>query len=127
MRIEDYAGQIRGHILHTPHIISHDFAYEDRGLVAGLLRGTLTFSDGSRLHFKEFLRLTGTPIRLKYAYQYLSATGALIFRYDNALDPAAKHLASYPDHKHLPLGVTVSSAPSLHEVLREAGGYIKRL
>lgn len=125
MRIAGYAEQVRAEILQSPHIISHAFSYEDRASVAGLLKGTLIFSDGSRFHFKEFIRFSGVIIRLKYAYQYLSAAGALVFRYDNALDPAAKHLATYPDHKHTPTGLIVSSAPALNEAVREASGHIK--
>lgn len=30
--------------------------------------------------------------RLKYAYQYVTADDSLIFRYDNARDPAARRL-----------------------------------
>lgn len=126
MRIADYAEQVRAQILQSPHIVSHAFSYEDRASVAGLLKGTLTFSDGSRFHFKEFLRFSGAITRLKYAYQYLSAAGDLVFRYDNALDPAAKHLATYPDHKHTPTGLTISQAPTLSEVVREASRHIKR-
>lgn len=126
MRIADYAEQVRAQILQSPHIVSHSLAYEDRSPVAGLLTGALTFSDGTRLHFKEFVRLSGTIVRLKYAYQYMSATGGLVFRYDNALDPAAKHLATYPDHKHTPDGLASSSAPALSEAVREASRHIKR-
>ncbi|MDE3019167.1 MAG: hypothetical protein KGI53_09125 [Nitrospirota bacterium] len=90
------------------------------------MKGSLIFSDGSHFHFKEFLRLADPVARLKYAYQYVSATGSLLFRYDNALDPAAKHLATYPDHKHQAGGMTPSSAPLLDQVLREAAQHVKR-
>ena len=126
MRIADYAEQVRAQILQSPHIVSHAFAYEDRASVAGLLKGTLIFSDGSRFHFKEFVRLSGSIVRLKYAYQYLSDTGSLIFRYDNALDLAAKFLATYPDHKHTAIGLTISSAPTLNDAVREASRQVKR-
>jgi hypothetical protein len=96
MRLVEYADRIRTHILRTPNVLSHSLAYEDRPPTAGLVKGSLTFSNGSRFHFKEFLRLGEPVVRLKYAYQCVSATGSLIFRYDNALDPAAKHLATYP-------------------------------
>ncbi|MBM4122269.1 MAG: hypothetical protein FJ249_06730 [Nitrospira sp.] len=102
MQLAEYAEKVRTHILQTPNVLSHSLSYEDRPPTAGLAKGGVTFSDGSRFHFKEFLRLTEPVIRLKYAYQYVSVTGSLLFRYDNALDPAAKHLPTYPDHKHLP-------------------------
>jgi hypothetical protein len=77
MRIADYAEQVRAQILQNPHIVSHAFAYEDRASVAGLLKGTLIFSDGSRFHFKEFVRLSGAIVRLKYAYQSHDLSGSL--------------------------------------------------
>lgn len=58
------------------------------------------FADGTVLHFKEYLQLHPTSIRLKYAYHYVTATGSLIFRYDNARAPAARDLLTYPHHRH---------------------------
>ena len=84
------------------------------------------FSDGSRLYVKEFLQLRPNPIRLKYAYHCASPTQSLIFRYDNARDPAARPLSTYPDHRHTPDGLLPSSGPDLASVLREAAGYIRR-
>jgi hypothetical protein len=86
----------------------------------------VTFSDGSRFHFKEFLRLAEPVVRLKYAYHCVSATGSLLFRYDNALDPAAKHLATYLDHKHLPDGMVSAESPRLDQALQEAAHAVKR-
>lgn len=126
MRIADYAEQVRAQILQSPYVVPHSFAHEDRSSVAGLLKGSLTLSDDSRFHFKEFVRLSGGIIRLKYAYRHVSATGGLVFRYDNALDPATKHLATYPDHKHTPAGLMPSAAPSLSEALHEATHHVRR-
>lgn len=126
MQLAEYAELVRTHILQTPQVLSHSLGYEDRPPTAGLVKGSVAFADGSRLHFKEFLRMADPVVRLKYAYQYVSATGSLLFRYDNALDPAAKHLASYPDHKHLPDGIVSSASPLLGQVLREAAQAVKR-
>lgn len=126
MQLTEYAARVRSQILQTPNVLSHSLAYEDRPPTAGLLKGSVTFSDGSRFHFNEFLRLTDPVIRLKYAYHYVSETGHLVFRYDNALDPAAKHLTSYPDHKHLPGGILPSESPLLDQALREAAHAVKR-
>lgn len=90
MRVAIYAEVIRSHIQRTPFVISHSLSYDDRPPVAGIIKGSVTFADGSRLHFKEFIRFTEQVVRLKYAYHYVSAAGHLIFRYDNALDPAAR-------------------------------------
>jgi hypothetical protein len=126
MQLAEYAERIRTHILQAPNVLSHSLAYEDRPPTAGIVKGSVTFSDGSRFHFKEFLRLAEPVIRLKYAYQYVSATGSFLFRYDNALDPAAKHLATYPDHKHLPDGMAPAESPQLDQALREAARAVKR-
>ena len=43
--------------------------------------------------------------KLKYRYQWMSKDGTLNFRYDNAADRAARHLTTYPHHKHTPSGI----------------------
>lgn len=105
MPIADYASRIRSAILETPHVVSHSLAYEDRPPVAGIVRGSAAFVDGSVLHFKEFLQLSPTVIRLKYAYQYVMTDGSLNFRYDNARDPAARRLS----HTHIISTCTTTS------------------
>ncbi len=126
MRIADYAELVRNYVLSTPYVISHSLAYEDRPPVAGVLKGSVRFADGSNLSFKEFVHLGEQGVQLKYAYHYVSSRGNLVFRYDNARDPAAKYLSSYPDHKHLPDGIHPSHNPSLKQVLREAAQHVKR-
>lgn len=127
MSVADYASQIRSAILETPHIVSHSLGYEDRPPVAGIIKGSATFADGTVLHFKEYLQLHPTSIRLKYAYQYVTASGSLIFRYDNARDPAARDLPTYPHHRYSHTGLETSSGPTLSEALREAAALVKRL
>jgi hypothetical protein len=127
MSVADYASKIRTAILETPHVVSHSLGYEDRPPVAGIVKGTARFSDGTMLHFKEYLQLNPTSIRLKYAYQYVTATGSLIFRYDNARDPAARDLPTYPHHRHSHTSLEVSSGPSLSDALHEAAARVKRL
>ena len=127
MPIADHASRIRSAILETPHVVSHSLAYEDRPPVAGIVRDSTAFADGSVLHFKEFLQLSPTVTRLKYAYQYVTASGSLIFRYDNARDPAARRLPSYPHHKHMHDELHTSSGPTLTEALHEAAVLVKRI
>jgi hypothetical protein len=126
MPIADYASRIRSAILETPHVVSHSLAYEDRPPVAGIVRGSAAFVDGSVLHFKEFLQLSPTVIRLKNAYQYVMTDGSLNFRYDNARDPAARRLSSYPHHKHVHDNIHPSPGPTLTEALQEAAALVKR-
>lgn len=126
MSVADYASRIRFDIRATPHVISHSLGYEDRPPVAGIVKGSATFVDGAVLHFKEYLQLSPSIIKLKYAYHYVTADGSLIFRYDNARDPAARGLPTYPHHKHIHSGLHASSGPTLVETLYEAAALVKR-
>lgn len=126
MSVAEYVAEIRRQILDTPHVVSHSLGYEDRPPLAAIVRGSVTFANGSRVHSKEFLQLRPVIIRLKYAYHYATPMRRLIFRYDNARDPAARHLSTYPDHRHTPDRVLSSSAPALVSVLREAAACAKR-
>ena len=110
MSVDDYASRIRSVIRETPHVVSHSLGYEDRPPVAGIVKGAATFADGAVLHFKEFLQLSPSIIRLKYGY-------------DNARDPAARHLPTYPHHKHIRTGLHASSGPTLAEALRRGGRF----
>jgi hypothetical protein len=125
MSVAEYVEEIRRQILDTPHVVSHSLGYEDRPPLAAIVRGSVTFVDGTYIHFKEFLQLRPVITRLKYAYHCATSTHALMFRYDNARDPAARHLSTYPDHRHAPDEVLSSSAPALVSVLREAAAYVK--
>lgn len=125
MRIADYVEAIRTSILTTPHVLSHSLTYEDRPPTAGVIRGRILFSDGSLLHLREYVLLSDSIVRLKYAYHYVAEAQTLVFRYDNALDPAAKHLPTYPHHKHLPHSLEHSPAPSLQAVLNKAARSIR--
>lgn len=126
MSVADYVAEIRRRILDTPYVVSHSLGYEDRPPIGAIVSGTVTFADGSCLYLKEFLQLRPYPTRLKYSYHYASPTQSLIFRYDNARDPAARQLPTYPDHRHTAKGLFPSSDPQLASILRETAGYIRR-
>jgi hypothetical protein len=55
---------------------------------------------------------------IKYGYHY-RAGQRLIFRYDNANDPVARDLPTFPHHKHTPSGLLAAEQPSLQQVLQE--------
>ena len=57
---------------------------------------------------------------------YLDRDGNLIFRYDNALDPSARGLSTYPDHLHSKTGISSANRPRLEEVLKEISERVKR-
>jgi hypothetical protein len=81
------------------------------------LVGLVAFIDGSRLHFREFVKETrGTAVKVMYTYHYQDADGRLIFRYDNARHHPA---LGFDEHKHTPDGVVAAPSPTLEDVLAE--------
>ncbi len=61
---------------------------------------------------------------IKYAYNY-RRMDRLIFRYDNANDPAARSLPTFLSHKHVSSGILASEKPSLEQVLNEIISQLK--
>jgi hypothetical protein len=89
---------------------------DQRSSLRGFIAGLLQFNDASELHFREFVDTSLPGPRLMYAYHYQDANKHLIFRYDSAA-----HRPSLPqaEHKHTPVGVKVSLAPTLAQVVDE--------
>jgi hypothetical protein len=48
----------------------------------------------------------------------------MIFRYDNALDPKAKGLFAYTEHKHIQNKLSPAKRPSFEMVIKEISGII---
>lgn len=124
MPLKNYLTSLQALIAGTPFITSTSFFYEERPPTAGLLKGTLIFADGSQLDFKEFLIIQPTLQVVKYAYNYRKGNLS-IFRYDNANDPAAKNLPTYPSHKHIAKDILPAQQPSLSQVLQEIVSKLK--
>lgn len=124
MPLKDYLANLQALITETPFITSTSFFYEERPPTAGVVKGILTFTDGSQLDFKEFIITQPTLQIIKYAYNYRKEH-FLIFRYDNANDPAAKNFPTYPSHKHVPQGILQAQQPSLGQVLQEITSRLK--
>lgn len=84
------------------------------------MSGQLEFRDGSLLDFKEFVEAADAIIfKLKYGYNFRMGD-RILFRYDNAPDPRAKALSSFPHHKHLEDGAIIESQEThLSDVLKE--------
>jgi hypothetical protein len=82
------------------------------------ISGHLDFFDGSMLDFKEFIEQTENGIeKYKYGYNYRRGT-LMVFRYDNAPDPRARHLKSFPHHRHAENGTIAESCTiTLSEIL----------
>ena len=124
MPLKDYLATLQALFSETPFITSISLHYDERPPTAGLIKGTLNFADGSQLDFREFV-IVQPPVQIiKYAYNYRKEN-ILIFRYDNAYDPAARHFSTYPSHKHLPQGILEAQQPSLGQVLQEIVSKLK--
>ncbi len=115
--IVDYFTGIRDTIHSFDHVIE-DFRFTEKifSKEKGFISGRLVFLDNSILEFGE-VRNTNLPGKIKYRYHYMSSSGQLFFRYDNA-----KHhpdIESFPHHKHTPISVIPSNEPDILSVLRE--------
>jgi hypothetical protein len=121
LRIEEYFQQIQNIIATCRVIQASNATYDKRGTHEGLIRGEIYFVDGSVLHFREAVDTELMIDRLMYVYQYMTATKALIFRYDNTGHHKRLNLPTYPHHKHEggEENVIASSAPELAAILRE--------
>jgi len=126
MRIKDYLDEILNITAKHPFVVSQSISLEERPPDTAFITGSITFTNGSKLHFKEFVIFETVGFKiLKYGYNYLAQNGAMIFRYDNALDPQAKKLSTYPEHKHMPKKLLSANRPSFKEVLKEISGLIE--
>ena len=124
MFLNAYVAALQGLVAATPFVTATSLASEERPPAAGLIKGSLLFADGSQLDIKEFLIFRPTLSVIKYGYHYRKGT-RLIFRYDNANDPAARHLPTFPSHKHVPTGLRATESPSLEQVLQEIVSQLK--
>lgn len=126
MQIKDYLNEILDVLSANPFIESQNLAFEERPPNAAFITGTIVFTNSAKLYFKEFVvfKSEGSNI-MKYGYNYSSKYENLIFRYDNAFDPKAQKISTYPEHKHTHEELLPAKRPSLEEVLREITGLIE--
>lgn len=128
MQVKDYVTSVLDVISSCPFVELQNLSFEERPPNAAFITGTLTFTNKSKLHFKEFAIFKPESVSIvKYGYSYLNKNGDLIFRYDNALDPKTKKLSTYPEHKHTSKGPLPSPKPALKEVLEEISNHIEEL
>jgi hypothetical protein len=118
MPLSAYLAELHRLLAAAPCVTRVELAAEDRPPSALYLSGTVSFTDGSQLDFREFVVASPSPRVVKYAYHY-HLSGLLRFRYDNAADPAARHLPTYPHHRHGADGLTAATPPTLAAVLTE--------
>ena len=103
-------------VVATDEAVLSTFQVDQRSAVRGLIAGILQFSDGSELHFREYIDMMQAEPKIMYAYHYQDTEHNRIFRYDNA---AHKPALSQPAHKHTRLGIEASPVTTLAEVLDE--------
>jgi len=117
--IEDYFKSLLDLLTPLPSVENPQVIFEKRADMVGFIRGEITFTDGSMLHFRELVDLRQPMRTIMYAYHYQNSEGALIFRYDNT----AHHMnvTTFPHHKHTADGniASVHDMPKLEGVLRE--------
>jgi len=117
MFIVEYFHRIEEILSAYPPIVSREVSFEERTHHIGLMKGSLTFHDGSELHFKEFVDVGDTVIKYKYAYHYQRGDN-LVFRYDN--HPIT--LRNIPEHHKHHLSeqdIHACAVPDLESVLNE--------
>ena len=117
--IERYLQTLLDAVAASPIVRSSSVLFDKRTLDVGLIRGELTFADGSCLHFRELVEIQARVIRIMYSYHCQREDGSLIFRYDDT--PHFPTLPQFPHHKHIGSQAEAipSQPPDLIAVLRE--------
>ncbi len=100
MNINDYIFQFETIINSFLIVSSYNLNIDKKSEEIAFISGRIDFRDSSVLDFKEFIEASETGVeKYKYSYNYRKGT-INIFRYDNAPDPRARHLKTFPHHKH---------------------------
>ena len=112
-----YLAEVIDRYARTDMIVESELKADARTPKIGVIRGVITFVDGSQLFFNEYVDARYRLEKLTYAYHYQDSEGNLIFRYDNA---AHKPALPFSCHKHLPNGMTIESeAPEFTTLIDE--------
>lgn len=120
MQVKNYLNDLLVKIEACPYVESQNIACEECPPDAAYIKGQIVFINSSRLTYKEFIVFeSGREKILKYAYNYITKDNILVFRYDNALDPKARKLITYPEHKHTQKELLPIVRPAFENVLRE--------
>ena len=102
--------------IQTGLIVSSDVISDIRTDNIGLLKGVISFWDGSTLFFKEYLDLRYHLDKKTYSFHYQDDRAVLRLRYDNA---DHKPDLGVKDHKHTPGDIRSATIPNLYDVLGE--------
>ncbi len=123
MSINDYIAGLEFVINSSTIVSSYNLNIDRKTSDIAFISGRIDFRDGTTLDFKEFIEGSEDSIeKYKYAYNYRKESDS-IFRYDNAPDPSAKRIKTYPHHKHLKNGTIVESQQvKLSDIISEIEG-----
>lgn len=122
MSINEYIINLESAINSFPAVASYNLNIDRKTEDIAFISGQIEFRDGSVIDFKEFIESSENKIE-KFKYGYNFRRGYVVFlRYDNAPDPNAKSVKTFPHHKHLHDGKIVESHTiELTEILEEIG------
>ncbi|MCI5148884.1 MAG: hypothetical protein D3916_05770 [Candidatus Electrothrix sp. MAN1_4] len=124
--MNEYIARIENRIQSCFLMFAYQLNIDKKAQDLAFITGQIDFIDGSTLDFKEFVEKGDNGIeKYKYGYNYRKNSG-LLFRYDNAPDPGARQLESFPHHKHTADGRVIESHEAeFEEVLKEIMDYIQ--
>jgi len=120
LSINDYIINLETSINSFPIVASYNLNIDRKTADIAFISGQIEFRDGSILDFKEFIESSENKIeKFKYGYNFRRGPD-IFFRYNNAPDPNAKVVKTFPHHKHLHNGKIVeSSLIEIKEILEE--------
>jgi len=123
LSINDYIAGLESVINSSTIVSSYNLNIDRKTSDTAFLSGRIDFRNGTTLDFKEFIEGSEDSIeKYKYAYNYRKESDN-IFRYDNAPDPSAKGIKTFPHHKHLKNGTIVESQQvKLSDIISEIEG-----
>ena len=80
-------------------IVNSELTFDQRTNIEGLLKGTIQFSDGSKLYVMKYIFIEKNKlISNTYRFHWESIKEVLIKRWDNA--PHHRDIKTYPYHLH---------------------------
>jgi hypothetical protein len=125
LSINDYIAGLESVINSSTIVSSYNLNIDRKTSDIAFISGRIDFRDGTTLDFKEFIEGSEDSIeKYKYAYNYRKESDS-IFRYDNATDPSAKGIKTFPYHKHLKNGTIVESQQvKLSDIISEIEGLL---
>jgi hypothetical protein len=121
MKADEYLETLDAKLKQIAGLISASAIHRevDTNTGIGLLKGQITFVDGSRFEFMEQLPTERTKFRL----HYMSSSAELLVRWDSA--PHHKELNTFPFHKHTAKGVEAHAPMTMLEGLDEIAKVLK--